>query len=115
MSNIAPINNAQTNNGFGTLGFNEDGTAFGMLHNAKAKGAWNSILVTVENEQHKLIMTPIAQPVENGPRLKGQLIDKTTGEVHQVAGWAPKNDGAVAYGLSYDTFAANRAAVVRPF
>lgn len=107
--------NAQTNNGFGTLGFNEDGTAFGRIHGVKAKGGWSHTLVEIENEAHKLIMTPIAQPVENGPRLKGQLIDKTTGEVHQVAGWAPKNDGAVAYGLSYDTFGENLPAIVAPF
>lgn len=115
MSNVAPITNAQTNNGFGTLGFNEGGTAFGMIHGVKAKGGWSHTLVEIENEAHKLTLTPIARPVANGPKLKGQLIDKTTGEVHKAVAWAPKNDSAVAYGLSYDGFGENMPAIVAPF
>jgi hypothetical protein len=106
MSNVTAL--PRETPGLGTVSFVLDSdVAFGQLRTNDAvlalHGTYNATCVRLETrEGHSLVLTPIARPAENGPKLRGTLLDTKTGETQTVVAWAPTKGGK-AYGLSTES------------
>ena len=116
MDNVTSISFAP---GLGTVGFNEDNSAFGTLRvdgePITIKGHFSGAGAELSGGDFRLVLQPILNRVANGPALRGSLLNESTGEIRRVVAWAPKSDGAMAYGLSFESRGAGKAAMVLPF
>lgn len=104
-SNVVPATFAA--DGLGTLSFvASSDECFGQIRTGgqlvAIKGSYSPVRVIAESERFVLTLSPIARPASNGPRLRGQLLDRDSGEVLDVVAWAPTKGGK-AYGLSAET------------
>jgi len=104
MSNLTSVSSvAALPDGLGTLSF-VAGTdeCFGQLRIDGAfqtiRGSYTAARIVAENDRFTLSLAPIGVPAVNGPRLRGMLLDRGTGESVDVVAFAPKN--GKAYGLS---------------
>ena len=99
--------------GIGTLSFVADSDeCFGQVRYAgiteAVRGVYTSTSILVEGKRFTLALMPsIRRTGEVAPALRGNLLDRTTGESVVTIGWAPTKGGK-AYGLSIETPMAQR-------
>ena len=93
--------------GRGTIGFNADGTCFGQVRIGNnvigVKGQYNAATATLEGPG-VVVNLAKANPTRanNGPAMRGSILFTESGEIIPQTLWRPKNEGAVAYGLTDD-------------
>lgn len=119
MSNVVATNavtQAQEQQGLGLVTFFENNVCSALIRPYSTTewqrgGYVPSVGLSIANEHLELTLKRVEHCTENGPRMRGLLVMRETGESTRVVAWrAELEDGTLCLGLSADRPMPNRIA-----